>query len=52
MTDNFKMGILGDTGLKVRRLGLGASYGAPAAAFLIQQPWKGPKPLGIMSTKR
>lgn len=33
MTDNFKMGILGDTGLEVSRLGLGASYGAPAEAF-------------------
>ena len=27
------MGVLGDTGLKVGRLGLGASYGAPAEAF-------------------
>ena len=33
MTDNFKTGILGDTGLKAGRLGLGASYGAPAPVF-------------------
>ena len=33
MMDNFRMGVLGDTGLKVCRLGLAASYGAPAAAF-------------------
>lgn len=33
MMDNFKTHILGDTGLKVGRLGLAASYGAPASAF-------------------
>ncbi|MBU0973175.1 MAG: aldo/keto reductase [Proteobacteria bacterium] len=33
MEDGFKQSILGKTGLKVGRLGLAGSYGAPAAAF-------------------
>jgi predicted aldo/keto reductase-like oxidoreductase len=33
MTNDFKTAVLGDTGLKVGRLGLAASYGAPAKAF-------------------
>ncbi len=33
MTDTFKFSILGNTGLKVGRLGLAGSYGAPAEAY-------------------
>ncbi|MBU1341715.1 MAG: aldo/keto reductase [Proteobacteria bacterium] len=33
MKDDFQTTVLGDTGLKVGRLGLAASYGAPAPAF-------------------
>ncbi|MCP3875560.1 MAG: hypothetical protein GY699_20700 [Desulfobacteraceae bacterium] len=33
MTDNFKTTLLGSTGLKVGRLGIAGSYGAPAKAF-------------------
>ncbi len=33
MSDSFKHAILGNTGLKVGRLGMAASYGAPAQAF-------------------
>ncbi len=33
MTNDFKTSVLGDTGLKVGRLGLAASYGAPTQAF-------------------
>ena len=33
MNTDFKTSVLGDTGLKVGRLGLAASYGAPAKAF-------------------
>ncbi|MFH2218623.1 MAG: hypothetical protein ABII68_03040 [Pseudomonadota bacterium] len=33
MKNNFQKGILGRTGLDIGRLGLAASYGAPAEAF-------------------
>ena len=33
MTESFKTSVLGNTGLLVGRLGLAASYGAPAPAF-------------------
>jgi predicted aldo/keto reductase-like oxidoreductase len=33
MEDNFKFSLLGTTGLRVGRLGLASSYGAPARAF-------------------
>jgi len=33
MDKNFKFSVLGKTGLKVGRLGLAGSYGAPAAAY-------------------